>query len=142
MNTTDNNRTMEELTPLDAMRLLNEDDKAVLLDVRMKIEFDYVGHPPQAINIPWQDAPGQPANPDFVNKVREALKNQGKPEDLTVLTLCRSGGRSRNAAKKLLDNGFTRVINISEGFEGDPDVNRHRGNINGWRFHGLPWVQS
>jgi len=138
----DNNRTIEELAPLEAMRMLSEDDSAVLLDVRMKIEFDYVGHPPQAINIPWQDAPGQPENPDFVDDVRALLRNQGKPEDLTILTLCRSGSRSRHAAKKLLDSGFTRVINISEGFEGDPDENRHRGNINGWRFHGLPWEQT
>ena len=111
----------------------------------MKIEFDYVGHPPEAVNIPWQDAPGQAANPDFVQKVRAALSDQdrqGNIEDLTILTLCRSGSRSRNAARKLLQSGFSRVLNIAEGFEGDPDKNRHRGKINGWRYHGLPWVQT
>ena len=24
----------------------------------------------------------------------------------------------------------------------DPDENRHRGNVNGWRYHGLPWEQT
>jgi hypothetical protein len=31
---------------------------------------------------------------------------------------------------------------MEEGFEGDLDDQYHRGNINGWRFHQLPWRQS
>ena len=29
-----------------------------------------------------------------------------------------------------------------EGFEGDKDDQGHRGQVGGWRFHGLPWVQD
>jgi rhodanese-related sulfurtransferase len=29
-----------------------------------------------------------------------------------------------------------------EGFEGDKDAQEHRGNLNGWKAHGLPWVQG
>ena len=60
----------------------------------------------------------------------------------TVLTLCRSGKRSMLAATLLEEQGYKDTVNIAEGFEGDPDGNRHRGNLNGWRFHGLPWEQT
>ena len=145
MNSPDNRKKIKEISPPEAMRILTEDKRSVLLDVRMNIEFDYVGHPPEAINVPWRDTPDKPENPQFVELVREELKKQfphGEVENLTILTLCRSGSRSRNAARKLLENGFHRVINIAEGFEGDPDENRHRGKLNGWRYHGLPWVQT
>ena len=38
--------------------------------------------------------------------------------------------------------GYQHLINILEGFEGALDADKHRGNIDGWRFHGLPWQQS
>ncbi len=145
MGNTDNSKEINEVSPPEAMQILQEDKQSVLLDVRMKIEFDYVGHPPGAINIPWQESPDEAENPRFVEAVREDLKMrmpQGDIENLTILTLCRSGSRSRHAAEKLLEEGFTRVMNIAEGFEGDQDENQHRGNINGWRYHGLPWVQT
>jgi hypothetical protein len=31
---------------------------------------------------------------------------------------------------------------VLEGFEGDLDDAKRRGGSNGWRFHGLPWVQD
>jgi hypothetical protein len=34
------------------------------------------------------------------------------------------------------------AFNILEGFEGDPDVNAHRGKLGGWRMRGLPWRQN
>ena len=56
--------------------------------------------------------------------------------------LCRSGARSATAGEMLVNNGYTNVYNVLEGFEGDKDENGHRSTINGWRFHGLPWEQS
>ena len=56
--------------------------------------------------------------------------------------LCRSGVRSLAAGKKLAEHGYTDVTNIAEGFEGDKDAHNHRGHVNGWRYHGLPWEQS
>jgi hypothetical protein len=38
--------------------------------------------------------------------------------------------------------GFSNVINVLDGFEGQLDDNYHRGTSGGWRFHGLPWFQS
>ena len=34
------------------------------------------------------------------------------------------------------------AYNILEGFEGDADDERHRGNKGGWRYRGLPWKQN
>ena len=46
------------------------------------------------------------------------------------------------AVKAATEAGLGRSFNVLEGFEGDKDAEGHRGRINGWRFHGLPWVQS
>jgi rhodanese-related sulfurtransferase len=58
-----------------------------------------------------------------------------------VILICRSGKRSLEAGKALLEEGFTRVFHVSEGFEGELDENHQRSTLGGWRFHGLPWEQ-
>lgn len=133
-----------EVSPPQAWALLQQDPAAVLLDVRSSLEFDYVGHPLGAVHVPWKEAPGWQQNPDFVAQVRAALVGRGAdpPEAVTILALCRSGGRSQQAAEELARHGFTRLYNILEGFEGDRDPHKHRGTLGGWRFHGLPWEQS
>ena len=131
---------VSEVNPKQAWKILQDDPDAVLLDVRSKVEFDYVGHPVGAVHVPIQEAPGWHTDPEFAQKVIEQLGEASK--DATVLTLCRSGKRSMLAAQLLEQQGYRDTVNIAEGFEGDPDENRHRGNLNGWRFHGLPWEQT
>ncbi len=131
---------VEEVTPIKAWKMLQDDPEAILLDVRSRVEFDYVGHPIGAVNVPLQESPDWQNDPAFTEKVTEQLGEAGK--DVTVLTLCRSGKRSMLAATLLEEKGYRVTVNIAEGFEGDPDENRHRGNLNGWRFHGLPWEQT
>ena len=46
------------------------------------------------------------------------------------------------AGEELVRQGFRRVYNIEEGFEGEKDAENHRSTINGWRFRGLPWEQG
>jgi rhodanese-related sulfurtransferase len=58
-----------------------------------------------------------------------------------VVLICRSGNRSVDAGLALESAGFTKVYNVLEGFEGDLDDHHQRGNIGGWRKHGLPWEQ-
>ena len=76
----------------------------------------------------------------FAQKVIERLGDSSR--DITILTICRSGKRSMLAAQLLEAQGYKHTANIAEGFEGDLDENHHRGNVNGWRFHGLPWEQT
>lgn len=137
---------VKDIDPKTAWGMLQSDPLAVLLDVRSKVEFDYVGHPLNAVHVAWQDYPGWQADPQFVDKVRERLREQAgvrdPARDVTVLAMCRSGARSRAAATVLAEAGFERVYNVTEGFEGDRDADRHRGKLGGWRFHGLPWEQT
>lgn len=137
---------IKEVKPPVAWQMLAADPHAILLDVRSRIEFEYVGHPPGAINIPWKGPPDWVVDENFVDKVRAALAvlfpQIGRIEDLTVLALCRSGVRSHKAGEALQARGFAHVYNIAEGFEGDRDQNKHRNTVNGWRVHNLPWEQS
>ena len=57
-----------------------------------------------------------------------------------LLFLCRSGVRSRYAAKLATENGFMKCYDILEGFEGDRDDEGHRKSVGGWCHAGLPWV--
>jgi hypothetical protein len=38
--------------------------------------------------------------------------------------------------------GYHKAFNIADGFEGDLDAQRHRGQNKGWKAQGLPWKQS
>jgi len=135
-----------EISPQEAWKMLCLDKNSVLIDVRSKVEFEYVGHPIGAINIPWQEAPAWQVNPDFVDTVRTSLQTSKadtkQVEDLNLLLLCRSGARSMAAAVALKKCGFRNLFNVAEGFEGNLDGENHRSTINGWRFHKLPWQQG
>lgn len=130
---------MQHLDPLAAHAFLQEQSEAILLDCRSETEFMYVGHAVGAEHIAWQDGPDWEIDPDFVRKVRRLVK-----DDLSrpLLLICRSGSRSQSAGQQLEDAGFTRIINVEEGFEGPLDDDFHRGTQGGWRFRGLPWQQS
>ena len=129
---------IENLDPKQSWALLQENSAAVMVDVRTAIEHSFVGHPSGAIHIAWKEFPGMSVNEQFVAQVEEKVTDKNSP----LLLLCRSGVRSVAAAKVLEQRGYQQLINIVEGFEGALDDEKHRGNVDGWRFHGLPWVQS
>ncbi len=129
---------IENLTPLQAWELLQQDSSAVMVDVRTQMEHAYVGHPIGAAHIPWKEAPSWEINPDFVANVKKLAPSLDAP----ILLLCRSGQRSLSAAKALEEAGYLHLINIIDGFEGPLDKNKHRNNLGGWRFCGLPWEQG
>jgi rhodanese-related sulfurtransferase len=130
---------MQHLDPLAAFDLLQSDPTAVLVDCRSEIEHMYVGHPVGAEHIAWQEAPDWTVDPAFANKIARLVNgDRTRP----VLLICRSANRSVDAGEALEAAGFTRVINVLEGFEGPLDDNFHRGTRAGWRFRGLPWQQS
>ena len=135
---------IKTITPPEAWDKLQNQSDTVLLDVRTTMEFQYIGHPIDAIHVPLMEAPAWQTDEEFSAKVKQALENISStaPEDLNILAMCRSGKRSEAAAELLTTAGFNSVINIIEGFEGDRDDDKHRCTINGWKFHGLPWEQS
>lgn len=128
---------IENLSPKESWALLQENSKAIMIDVRTTIEHSFIGHPPEAVHISWKEFPGMKLNEDFVSQVNDVVKDKDRP----VLLLCRSGQRSLAAAEVLGEMGYQHLINIVEGFEGPLDENKHRGNLGGWKYHELPWTQ-
>jgi len=103
----------QSVGPLDAVRLLNQG--ALLLDVRTQAEFDG-GHVIDARHVPQEQ----------VAQSGESLK---KYRDKVVITCCESGMRSGAAARVLLAQGFTQVVNL-------------RGGLQAWRAENLPLVKT
>jgi len=129
---------MKHLTPLQTWEYLQQHQDALFVDVRMEIEYLYVGHPPGVVHIAWYEYPEMQADPaGFVQKVR---REGGDPQRPVVL-LCRSGKRTVEAGLALEAEGFQEVVNVLHGFEGDLDDHFKRGRLNGWRHEGLPWEQ-
>jgi len=126
------------MSPQASYQLLQSNATARLIDIRSSMEYLFVGHPVGAIHIAWIDEPDWEINPDFVNEIRQAMKDKvGNP----VILICRSGKRTLEAAKILIEAGFTQVIHVDEGFEGERDELFHRSTVGGWRYRGLPWEQ-
>lgn len=121
---------------------------AQLVDVRTQAEWSFVGLPDlsplgrKVHCIEWQRFPDMALNTAFAGEAAAAVTAAGASPETPVLMLCRSGARSRSAAMALTALGFTRAYNIAGGFEGDPDGERHRGRVNGWKADGLPWRQG
>jgi len=136
------------ISPQNAWQMLQDNPKAVLIDIRSEMEYLFIGHPKSAIHIPWIDEPDWKINPRFAADVRKVMLGGVvyDPEDtqidsVPIILICRSGRRSLEAGKVLIEDGFTNIYHIDEGFEGPLDNNHHRSSISGWRFHDLPWEQ-
>ena len=125
------------LTPAEAHEVWRSAPGAKLVDVRTRAEWDYVGRIPGAVEIEILTYPGNRPNPAFVAEL-EARVEKSAP----VLFICRSGGRSHNAALLAHQAGYGTAYNVLEGFEGDRDPQGHRNTVGGWRAAGLPWTQS
>ena len=133
-----------DMTAAEAYELLKTDSGALLVDVRTTPEWQFVGVPDlrplgrTPIFLSWQEYPTMAINAGFA----EALRQQGAREEQTVLLICRSGARSRSAAMALMADGFSKAFNVSDGFEGAIDELQHRGQKEGWKAAGLPWIQQ
>ena len=130
---------MRHLLPHEAWAFVQATPDALFVDVRMEIEYLYVGHPPGVVHVPWYEYPQMQAEPEaFVAQVR---REAGGRSDRPVVLICRSGKRTVEAGLALEAGGFADVVNVLHGFEGELDEHFQRGRLNGWRFEGLPWEQ-
>jgi rhodanese-related sulfurtransferase len=123
------------LTPREAFDVIQSNPSAVLVDVRSKAELELVGRVPQATHIEWAFYPGMVANPDFASQLKSQVD-----KDLIVIFICRTGGRSHNAAVLAKQLGYESAYNMIEGFEGETNNLKQRTMINGWKHAGLPWT--
>ncbi|CAN0346934.1 unnamed protein product [Phaeothamnion confervicola] len=127
---------------------LASDQAAVMVDVRTKAEWSFVGLPDlssigkRPLLAEWSSFPNNEVDPHYADQLAAALAQAGTVSDAEIFFICRSGGRSKAAATALAAKGFTRCRNVADGFEGPLDQARHRGRIGGWKASGLPWAQG
>lgn len=92
---------METITTIELRSLLDGNYEGLLIDVREPDEYEIANIPGSRL-IPLQTLPDQ----------LDSL-----PTDREILIHCKSGRRSARAVELLLDNGFTRVKNVTGGID-------------------------
>ena len=139
-----------DVTPLQASEILKKDTKQTfLVDVRTQYEYQDIGHPTGAYNIPYKFYTNKADEKGYKSVVNgnfcQDLKAHFNPADHTLIFMCRSGHRSSEATTAAVDCGFSKSFNLMGGFEGDkvkdknsPDFGRRV--LNGWRAENLPWT--
>ncbi|MEE9326653.1 MAG: rhodanese-like domain-containing protein [Cocleimonas sp.] len=103
----DANKTITNINTEALQKLLKENPKTELIDVRTANEIDFIGGAIDAdenVNIPrgWLEF-------DVASHV--------KTKDTPIVVYCGTNQRSPLAAKKLMDLGYTNVKNYADGFE-------------------------
>ena len=120
---------VKEVSPTQAWEML-QNEQAVLVDVRTEQELPDDGQPDlsqtggEFFNIPWRLAPEFRANPFFMQSLKEKVSPQS-----VLLFLCRSGGRSYEAAQAAMAEGYAQSYNVIGGMEAEE----------GWKASGLAW---
>jgi rhodanese-related sulfurtransferase len=128
---------IQNISPATAYQM-TKNASTYLIDVRSIAEYYLVGHPEMAVNIPWafwnEKEQKFVENENFIDDIKRWFKN-----DDTLIFMCRSGGRSLRAAGAAQRAGFSRVFNIEEGFEGEPNEKGYR-TVGGWKNSGLSYT--
>ena len=91
-----NNASYRQITMEEAVAMMAQEPDYIILDVRREDEFA-AGHIPGAINIA-NESIGTAEIPELPDK------------DQLILVYCRSGNRSKQAARKLADLGYTNIV--------------------------------
>ncbi len=85
----------EQITPIDAKKIMDSGEEHIILDTREQDEFDE-GHIPGAILIPYTE---------IENKAERIIPDKSTQ----ILVYCRSGRRSKIAAESLSKLSYTNV---------------------------------
>ena len=67
---------IKEISSSEAYGILQESVDAVLIDVRTKMEYEYVGHPKDSIHIALKEPPEWKTFSSFVHDVSSLLKEK------------------------------------------------------------------
>ena len=95
-NTASNSNTYRQVTAEEAANMMQSETDYIILDVRTAQEYAN-GHIPGAINIP--------------NEIIAAENVQQLPDkEQLILVYCRSGNRSKQASERLVDLGYTNIV--------------------------------
>lgn len=97
-------KTYRQVSPEEAAAMMEEESDYIILDVRTQEEYE-TAHIPGAICIP-NETIGTEDIPELPDK------------DQLILVYCRSGNRSKQASEKLVNQGYTNIVEF--------------GGINSW----------
>ena len=140
------------VTPSQAYEMVQKDPShTFIVDTRTRAEYQFVGHPVGAVNVPkkfWNGKLGEKAyilvdNPNFT----QDLLARFNPATDKLIFMCRSGKRSCLSCKAAVEAGWDskNVCNMLGGFEGDKLKNANssldgKRVLGGWKNEGLPWT--
>lgn len=88
-------RSYTQISQEEAKEMMAQHDDHIVIDVRRQDEYD-AGHIPGAVLLPNESIGTEPP---------ELLPDK----DQIILIYCRSGNRSKQAAQKLFDMGYTNI---------------------------------
>ena len=133
---------IQQIQSTEAYQILIDNRFSILIDVRTEEEWQQVGivddtnFQNKAGLISWKILPQMTINQKFIIDLKKhidnltSLKAENKnSEDLLIFLICRSGGRSNQAAEYLQSIGYKNLYNIVNGFEGT----NHNGLHDGWK---------
>lgn len=160
---------VKKILSIEAFDMLNTVPDTYLIDVRTRAEYQFVGHPHNAYLFPYMFFTDTFAktdekygyllsqkNKDFIAEINKVFK---KTDNLLII--CRDGTLSQLAAKDLFNEGYKKIFDVSDGFEGAEfpsfqDDNQHKfyrqlaktykiygfqhRRHYGWQWWGLPWT--
>jgi rhodanese-related sulfurtransferase len=90
-------KAVDSISPDEAMRLMENQEGVLLLDVRTPQEYSSM-HIPRSVNVPL----------DQINRIDQLVQNK----DTTIIVYCLSGARASSAARFLRNMGYTDVSNL------------------------------
>ena len=90
---------VKEIEPTDLKNKIDNKDDFLLIDVREPSEIE-ISKIKESIHIPMAEIPN---NIDQINSNK------------LVIVMCKSGGRSANVCKYLIQNGFQDIYNLNGG---------------------------
>ena len=124
--------SVESIDSFVAYNILKNNNNALLIDVRTSKEWKEVGIPKLEKNnlifLTWRLLPNMSINTEFENKFISLVNDKM----YFIFFLCRSGIRSLEATKFIMNIGYLNCYNVYDGFEGS-------NNKNGWKHNNLPW---
>ncbi len=105
--TSETSSSYKTISSKEAQQMIEDNKDALILDVRTAAEYES-GHIPNAVNL---------SNEDIQAGKVDSLKDKSQ----LIMVYCRSGNRSRQAAQKLAELGYTNVVDFGgiQSWQGD-----------------------
>ena len=105
--TSETSSSYKTISSTEAQQMIEDNKDALILDVRTAAEYES-GHIPNAVNL---------SNEDMQAGKVDSLKDKSQ----LIMVYCRSGNRSRQAAQKLAELGYTNVVDFGgiQSWQGD-----------------------